>query len=183
MAGVARLLIMSASGAGAGLRVLQPRTRVALLATPVSSEPIAPPIATATAALATCSASSASTRNGMRAAAAVLSPTIQLKNRRGWGVLSRRRCSNPVASKAAAAANTASQMVLTSPHDPSPVGPITDTSNSPLAMSTPTMAMSAATSAVAAPPVHSRAASTARPGGPAEFGASGGPCRARWSPW
>jgi hypothetical protein len=112
------------------------------------------------APVATLVASLASVMNGASTATKVSSEMIQVKNRKGRGVDRSNRCISPVASRAATAARMANLAVLVLPSAPSRAGASTGTSNSPLAISTPTTATSAATSAVARPPVHNLAAST-----------------------
>src|SRR5271157_4240251 len=102
--------------------------------------------------------------NGYTTAITVASAMIQLKNTCGRGVVSRSRCMIAVATSAAAAAAIAYHAVDASPHAPSWRGARTGMLNSHRHTRMPASAISAATSAVAAPPDHSCLASTVRPG-------------------
>src|SRR5271166_5514971 len=102
--------------------------------------------------------------NGYTTAITVASPMIQLKNICGRGVVSRSRYMIAVATSAAAAAAIAYPAVDASPHAPSWRGARTGMPNSHRHTRMPASAISAATTAVAAPPDHSCLASTVRPG-------------------
>src|ERR1017187_10955335 len=102
--------------------------------------------------------------NGYTTAITVASPMIQLKNICGRGVVSRSRCMIAVATSAAAAAAIAYPAVDASPHAPFWRGARMGMLNSHRHTRMPASAISAATTAVAAPPDHSCLASTVPPG-------------------
>ena len=125
---------------------------------------------------------SAPVANGATAAAMAARPTIQPKNVRGLGALSSSTCISPVAISAPAAARSAYRHVFEFTSAALDFGTSTCVWNAPRAMSRPTTATPADTSAAAAPPAHSRPASTVTAGreGAAEGGVchSGGVCSA-----
>src|SRR5215469_9263202 len=100
--------------------------------------------------------------NGYTTAINVASPMIQPKNNRGRGEASRSRCMSPVATSAAAAAESVYPAVDALPHAPSRRGARMGMSNSHRHTRMPASAISAATIAVAAPPDHSCFASMLR---------------------
>src|SRR5262249_14174746 len=112
--------------------------------------------------------------NGASTVTAVTSVTIQPKKANGRGVNSSRICRSAVAASAAMPAPTAICQVLASPKAPSPLGASTGMSKSPRAMTVPTTAMSAATSAVAVPPNQRvRASTLERPVAARGYGSDG----------
>ncbi len=92
--------------------------------------------------------------NGNTTAMTVASPMIQLKNIRGRGVDSSSRCMIAVANKATATAANTYPTVDASPQAPSRCGARIGMVNSHRHTRMPTSAISAATTAVAAPPDH-----------------------------
>ena len=118
------------------------------------------PITRSTAAVAIFCDSGADVLNGNSTRSSVTRPTIQVKKNIGRGVATSSRCDRPVASSAAAADTSITVVVCASPYAPSWDGDSNGTLNSHRHTTTPTRAMSAATTAVAAPPAHSWRAST-----------------------
>jgi hypothetical protein len=106
--------------------------------------------------------------NGYTTAITVASPMIQAKNTRGSGAAISSRCMMAVAASATAAAASTYAPVDASPHAPSCCGARIGTVNSHRDTKMPTSAISAATTAVTAPPAHSVPGSSLRKalGGP-----------------
>ena len=139
------------------------RRRITRVAVPLISDPMAAPITRLMTAVATFWDSGAVVLNGYTTAITVASAMIQVKNICGRGAAIRSRCMIAVATSAAAAAVIAYHAVDASPHAPSWRGARTGMLNSHRHTRMPTSAISAATTAVAAPPDHSCLVSTVRP--------------------